>query len=451
MNLQHSPTSTAEHTVARKEAEIHLKGAWLVLARIAWVVISLLTVGLFVASLPLYFSYLHIPASSSIAAPQLTPGDVHALQRFGLSLDFYAWLNMSVYIITLLVYVVVGIVLFLRKSDDRLALLASISLVLFPAAFYFPIMGTLPAAWTLPAELVELLGNICLGLFFFVFPSGRFVPRWTSMLMAVWIAYWTISAFFSQSPLASSWLFFLLLPGITICLIVLQVYRYRHVSTLIQCQQTKWVIAGFAIAFGPLVISQTIEFTLLIQLFPKSSLVVMLLQWPFDLLLLLFPLSIGFAILRYRLWDIDVLVNRTLVYGILTLLLTLIYAGLIIGLQTLLGTIMQQNNDVAIVISTLAIAALFQPLRHGIQGIIDRRFYRRKYNAARTLEAFSATLRDEVDLHTLSEHLIAVAQETMQPASVSLWLRPPTHYGNHQVTSRVNPPISSVDKEVDAR
>jgi hypothetical protein len=425
MNLQQRPTGTVEHTSARKEAEIHLQGAWLVLARIAWVAISLLAVSLYVASLPSFFTYLHIPTTFSFAAPQLTSGDIHALQQLGLSLDLYAWLNMSVYAIILLVYVLVGFVLFLRKSDDRLALLASISLVLFPVAFSTQVVGTLPASWTLPVEIVELLGNVCLGLFFFVFPSGRFVPRWTSLLMAMWLAYWTISIFFPQSPLVNSLLFFLPLPGIVICLIILQVYRYRRVSTPMQRQQTKWVIAGFAIAFGPLVISLTIEFTLLAQIFPTSSLLISLMELFFSLVLLVFPLSLGFAILRYRLWDIDVLVNRTLIYGSLTAILALIYFGLIFALQYLLRGIINQQNDVAIVASTLAIAALFQPLRHRIQNIIDRLFYRRKYDAAKIVETFSARLRNEVDLRQLQGHLLTVVQETMQPAHVSLWLRKP--------------------------
>ena len=138
------------------------------------------------------------------------------------------------------------------------------------------------------------------------------------------------------------------------------------------------------------------------------------------------PLAVAVAILRHRLYDIDRVINRTLVYGLLTALLAGIYAGVVLGLGQLFGGIGEQAPSWAVAGATLAVAALFQPARRRIQAVVDRRFNRRKYNAAQTVAAFSTRLRDEVDLGTLSTELLAVVDETVQPARASVWLRPPT-------------------------
>jgi hypothetical protein len=182
------------------------------------------------------------------------------------------------------------------------------------------------------------------------------------------------------------------------------------------------VVTGF-IAFG----------VLFSTLFPAvgqpDSPYSVILDIAYPLLTLLLPLSIGTAILRYRLYDIDVLINRTLVYALLTGVLVALYVGLIFGLESLVGLLTRQTSQpVIIVISTLAIAALIQPLRHRIQNLIDRRFYRHKYDAQKTLAAFNATLRSEVDLNQLREQLLVVVNETMQPVHVSLWLRSPQRH-----------------------
>jgi fumarate reductase subunit C len=149
-----------------------------------------------------------------------------------------------------------------------------------------------------------------------------------------------------------------------------------------------------------------------------------LLQSAALLSLTVIPIAVGFAVLRYRLYEIDILINRALVYGSLTVLLAATYVGGVVGLQYAFRTLTGQGSTLAVVASTLVIAALFNPLRSRVQGFVDRRFYRRKYDARKTLEAFSAKLRDETDLEALNSELVGVVRETIQPAHVSLWLRP---------------------------
>jgi hypothetical protein len=146
----------------------------------------------------------------------------------------------------------------------------------------------------------------------------------------------------------------------------------------------------------------------------------------FGLSVIALPAAIGIAILRYRLYDIDIIINRTLVYGSLTATLVALYFGGIVLLQRVFVLFTGQQSTLAVVASTLLIAALFNPLRRRIQGFIDRRFYRHKYDARKTLEAFSVKLREETDLDALNDELVGVVRETVQPAHVSLWLRPET-------------------------
>jgi hypothetical protein len=238
------------------------------------------------------------------------------------------------------------------------------------------------------------------------------------------------------------WLNLLVYPVIFVAIIVSQIYRYRRVSTPLQRQQTKWIVLGVTVAFGVVIGFQVISLLNPSNLDANQLIMGGVIHtFIFPVAFLLVPLTIGFSILRYRLYDIDVLVNRTLVYGTLTVSLALLYFGLIFALQSLFQGVFHQNNAIAIVVSTLVIAALFQPLRRRIQTIIDRRFYRRKYEAAKIVAAFSSMLRQEVDLDTLREQLLAVVQETMQPAHVSLWLRKPQQVEKHNPWVP-NPPAS---------
>ncbi len=189
--------------------------------------------------------------------------------------------------------------------------------------------------------------------------------------------------------------------------------RFRR-STGLERQQLKWIAAA-----GGLLAGWLVSGPLFFWWVPFGGVWDALLP----VAIVAFPISFGFAILRYRLYEIDRIVNRTVVYLAVTALLAGLYFGIVIGLQQVFSGF-TRGNDLAIAGSTLAVAALFRPARRRIQGFVDRRFYRRRYDAARTLEAFSVRLRDEVDLDTLGADLGAVVHETMQPAHVSLWLRP---------------------------
>jgi hypothetical protein len=280
--------------------------------------------------------------------------------------------------------------------------------------------------WQWSYSLLQTFTQALFFLFFCLFPNGRFVPRWAVWLTITGFLIAPFSGFHELLPSVNGFIsgpfFFLLIAAV----LGTQIYRYTRVSTSLQRQQTKWLLFGISMIFLINIVGINIVGKIFPWLTQPGSFAAGFFNvnlWA--LLFMSIPISIGISMLRYRLWDIDILINRTLVYGSLTALLALLYFGLIFALQSLFQGMLHQNNAVAIVVSTLVIAALFQPLRHRLQQFVDHRFYRSKYDAAKTLEAFSATLRNGIDLNQLRAELVAVVQETMQPAHVSLWLRSP--------------------------
>jgi hypothetical protein len=208
--------------------------------------------------------------------------------------------------------------------------------------------------------------------------------------------------------------------SIVVVLATISVFVRLHGVGLEERQQIKWF------TYAAVVLTSAILFRVLASLVPVPTFVHLTAEVLIALGLASVAVATGVAVIKYRLYDIDLIINRTLVYGALTATLALIYFGSVAATQSIFRalTAQEEQPQLAIVVSTLVIAALFTPLRRRIQGFIDRRFYRRKYDAAKTLEAFSAKLRDETDLDALSDDLVGVVRETMQPAHVSLWLRP---------------------------
>jgi hypothetical protein len=347
-------------------------------------------------------------------------------------------------VLTALVWAGVGLLIFWRRSDEGMAWLTALLLVVFNLILSGGPSSSLvqfSPLWRGPLAVLGLLGEVLIGLFFFLFPNGRFVPRWIGWVLVVSLVQRSTRVFVPPNSALNAatwpaWLnMFMSLMFLGTALFS-QIYRYRRVLTPKERQQTKWVLFGSSVVLvGTIALSTVIQWLLL-----PSGLFNLVVFSLWNLVFLALPLSIGVAMVRYRLWDIDLIINRTLVYGTLTVILTGIYVGLVIGLQAVLRGIISQDNSVAIVISTLAIAALFQPLRRSIQRVIDRRFYRRKYDAAKTVAAFSATLRQEVDMDQLREQLLAMVQQTVQPTHVSLWLRPSEQASQKQTTWSSTPP-----------
>jgi len=443
MNLDRILNTSRKHSELHTNTGTSMYGYTLLLARAVWLALFCLILLVFL---------LGIPNTLQVAL-FLHPQTVAGLKQIGLQASFPA-----IYIVTLdtsmmLVFACFAALIVWRRSDDWMIMFVSLTL-LSTAMLY-----TAPAFEAkVPLLLLALLASfaeICQVSIVYLFPDGRFVPRsmWILLLpLFVWRplvwAYDYLPNFFPLKRSGDNFFYipqsavdlelFLIVIGIGF---VAQVYRYLRRSTPLQRQQTKLLLPGMilvVVIVGTYVLALN-TLPMLQQLGSEALLMRLISRTINHLALMVLPLTITFSILRYRLWGIDKLINRTLVYGTLTGILALVYFACVIALQVLLRGF-TAGSELAIVGSTLMIAILFQPLRRRIQQAIDRRFYRSKYDAVRTLESFSEAMSEEVDLAQLTERLLSVVQETMQPTFVSLWIREPENQQNKRVT-RVLPKI----------
>jgi hypothetical protein len=409
---------------------------WLRPARGVWLVVVLGIIILYLWGMPTYYaSLLHLCAAEPcLTEAQLTPESFHSLQAAGVSLRFYALYDTLLSLLFVLPFWSIAAIIFWRRSVEPVALFVSFVLVMISILLIeaFSAVALLSPLLAVIVALVEAVGWVSFAILFYIFPDGRYIPSWTRVAASAWITLQALNLLATFTPFGLSWFS----PGIqAVVLLVLfgsclyaQVYRFRRASGPVQRQQTKWVVFGM---------SSTIVVLLLTGLptviFPGFGETGSLYDFVSDLLvflaLWLIPLSIGFAILRYRLWDIDLLINRALVYSVLTVVLALIYGASVVLLQYFFRVATGQETDLALVASTVSIAALFSPMRHGIQLTIDRRFYRQRYDAQQTLADFAGTLRSEIDLESLRGELARVIETTMQPEHVSIWLREPERGG----------------------
>lgn len=398
--------------------------SWLPLG--GWIAFALFCAGCCCASLIARYPLLLHPAADLRAG----------MASLGVSLTFHAVWNITLEALVAASYFGMAALIAWRKPHDSAALVIALALVAFgaglPGAIY-SILSDQPI-WTQPFGFLQALGWLLLLVFAFVFPTGRFVPRWTLPLLipyALWVVVffrfagaitqgraWVIGATFLVWAL-----WFALGAGA-------QYYRYMRVSSWMERQQTKWVVVGFLGMLLGVFVAVLYHVASLTRLVSGGDAVI--LRFGAVLLLcataLLVPATVAIALLRYRLFDVDTLINRTLVYGSLTVLLALIYFITVALLGVLFSSVSHestQGSGVAITLSTLFIATLFQPLRGKLQRGINQRFYRSAYDATRMIEAFAAKLPSLVDIEQLQESVLGAVEQAMRPTFASLWLLEP--------------------------
>ncbi len=423
---------------------------WQRLARGIWIAFSVVLLVIFVVNIPAFFRYAGnvctLPDAGYCPTEQFTLAYVRVLEQLHLSVPVAQVVLATLCIAVSVLYWLMGLLIFLRKSHETIGLLVSLLLVMFASSGFlgFNLPGSTPPLFPLLAEIITygLMWPATL-VFFFTFPTGRFTPRWTLVAFVPFFVVTMLGSIPATEPFV---------PGIALILtsflpIGVQTYRYTHLYAAAQKQQIKWFVFALSVVFLLVVVQGIL---MAVPDAATASAGYQLFNGPFWLLLwTIVFLGVSVSILRYRLWDIDVIINRTLVYGLLTATLLGLYLLFVFGGQYLLANVLGPNNPVVLVISTLLVVALFQPLRRRVQRLVDRRFYRSKYDAAQVVARYSATLRNEVDLGQLREQLLAVVQETMQPAHLSLWVRQPerTNIGSLQIDT-VSPETASADGEL---
>lgn len=383
-----------------------------------WWLALVLSLGVLVASLPGYISIW------TVAQPIGVSFLVHAANRFGVILSLTAASSS----------LALAVLLFWKKSNDAMALFLSFFLLMYGVMMCGPVERAatywVPHYPYLGLAMENILFIVPFLALILIFPNAHFVPRWSWVLLPlVGIAALSTLTFPYEESAKMNTLRAQILNGVGwLALLIalgIQVYRYRQLYTLSERQQTKWVVYGTGVWLALMLITM-IPYYYSLNLPPGAPapawlLLVSPVWW---LALMVLPFAFTLAILRSHLWDIDIVIRRTATYGLVTALLVVVFYGSVILLQRVFSTLTgSQQNELVTVLSTLAIAALFVPLRDRVQSVIDQRFFRRKYDAQQVLTGFAQAARDETDLEKLTRQLVRVVDETMHPATVSVWIK----------------------------
>jgi signal transduction histidine kinase len=438
MNLSDTEGKSVSYSAVSSIATTSLSGFWLIIARAVWLVLVVPSLGLFVVGLPVVYQQLQRacvdPVTCSLGGAQTAKG-LQDLSAHGLSVSEYAALFTIFFAIIAAIWCTVGFLIFWRRSDDWLALFAAFFLVisgitLSNSSLYALALAS--PALALPLNLVYFLGSASLFVFLLLFPNGRLVPRWMGLILLLGI----IFAFFDNLPSRGApfdanwpaWLYLLENLVLYGAIVFSQIYRYRRVSTRVQRQQTKWVVFGGTVTLGVFIGLLVISFVVTSFVPSLNNTLFFTEVWAiFHIVALLIPLSIGFSILRYRLYDIDILINRTLVYALLTASTLGLYVLVVFGASAFLRS---QNDLFFSLLATALIAVLFQPLRQWLQHGVNRLMFGERNEPYRVLSRLGQRLEETLPSDTVLPTIVeTVAHALKLPYVAIVWKREQTPLG----------------------
>jgi len=421
-----------------------LSSGWLTLARILQVLIICLTVGLFIISLPLNYEQRSDICETEPCPPnRLKSESIQALNEAGMSLNSLVLTTIALDILVAVTFTTCAIVIFVRKPDEPFTIFVTIMLVIFGTATFTGGMRGVGFAypglnWLI--KTIEMIGSVSILAFFFVFPNGRFAPRWMGAILLGWFLSQLPSYYFPDSPLnlkQDSALYNLFFIVCFLTGIVAQIYRYIRVSNAIERQQTKWVIYGLTIGMGGYLLIRLLSSMVSDPM--GSSLPVSLgLVIIATFFILLIPISITIAVIRFRLWNINPIINRTLVYGALSALTIALYI-LAVGIAS---RYFQRASLIVSFITTGVIAMLFEPLRERLQRAVNRLMYGERDDPATVLTRLSQRLDSALAPDSVLQTIVETLAQTLRLPHAAISLSDDTQAP--RFTSGTNPPPSDL-------
>ena len=412
---------------------------WLNLARLFQVFIICITVGLFIMSIPLNYEHrITICRTEPCLPDQVTLAGEQAWNRVGVSATSFVTLTIALDILVAVIFTTCAIIIFVRKSDDLFTIFVTVMLVTFGlATFTGGIRGIALAYpeldWLI--KTIEMIGNTAIPAFLFVFPNGRFTPRWTAAILIGWFLLLLPPYYFPDSPLNlrhNSTIFGMVFVFVHLSGIAAQIYRYLRVSGSVEKQQTKWVVYGLTLGVGGALITKLITLTITDPM-GNGLPIVFVLNIFAVLWMLLLPISITIAVVRYRLWDINPIINRTLVYGTLSFLTIAFYVLTVGGFALYFRN--NQTNLITSFIATGVVAILFEPLRQRLQRAVNRLMYGERDDPATVLTRLSQRLDSALAPDSVLQTIVETLAQTLRLpfAAISLSDKEPRFVSTHNL------------------